>query len=68
MTQPRKIIPTWVERCDIHDGLPTQSMIQARMQDEIDDLRVALEAVTQRLECINACLTTDFCNSMLSSV
>lgn len=36
-------IPTWVERCDIHGGIVSDGMIQARMQEEIDDLRIALE-------------------------
>lgn len=48
----RNHIPTWVERCDILRGT-TESTIQARMQAEIDDLRAALEAARQRLECIN---------------
>ena len=36
-------IKTWVERCDEHpdhqSGLVSNGMIQARMQEEIDDLR-----------------------------
>jgi len=48
----RHHIPTWLERCDINR--PSEhSTIQARMQAEIDDLRAALEAARQRLECIN---------------
>lgn len=38
-------IPTWQERCKKHprhqDGMVTEAMIQARMQEEIDDLRAA---------------------------
>lgn len=35
-------IDTWHERCDKHpdhNGIVTHAMIQARMQEEIDDLR-----------------------------
>lgn len=35
-------IDTWQERCDknkAHDGIVTSVMIQARMQEEIDELR-----------------------------
>jgi hypothetical protein len=36
-------IKTWVERCDEHpdhqSGMVSNGMIQARMQEEIDDLR-----------------------------
>lgn len=56
----RHHIPTWVERCDIHSGLVSESMIQARMQEEIDDLRAALEAARQRLECINQYVNDEF--------
>lgn len=39
-------IKTWVERCDEHpdhqSGMVSNGMIQARMQEEIDDLREAL--------------------------
>lgn len=41
-----KHIPTWGERCDKHPdhaGIVTHGMIQARMQEEIDDLRAELE-------------------------
>jgi len=56
----RKHIPTWVERCDIHAGIVSNTMIQARMQDEIDDLRFALQVALQRLECISQCVTEDY--------
>lgn len=39
-------IKTWQERCETHpdhDGVVTNDMIVARMQEEIDDLRGALE-------------------------
>jgi hypothetical protein len=52
----RQHIPTWVERCDIHEGIVSNSMIQARMQDEIDDLRLALEVAKQTIVCISRCL------------
>ena len=64
MKQPRQIIPTWVERCNIYSGIPTHSMIQERMQSEIDDLRLALESATQKLECISACVTPDLIESL----
>ena len=39
-------IKTWVERCDEHpdhkSGMVSNGMIQARMQEEINDLREAL--------------------------
>jgi|DEB19_MinimDraft_3_1074340.scaffolds.fasta_scaffold08933_2 hypothetical protein len=40
-------IKTWVERCDEHpdhqSGMVSNGMIQARMQEEIDDLREEIE-------------------------
>ena len=40
-------IKTWVERCDEHpdhqSGMVSNGMIQARMQEEIDDLRAEIE-------------------------
>ena len=43
-----KRIKTWYERCEEHPdhqhGMVSKSMIQARMQEEIDELRQALEA------------------------
>lgn len=57
----RNHIPTWLERCDIEDGrVVSNAMIQARMQAEIDDLRAALDAARQRLECINQYVNDDF--------
>jgi len=42
-----KHIKTWYERCEEHpdhqEGIITERMIQARMQEEIDELRQALE-------------------------
>ncbi len=52
----RKHIPTWVERCDIHKGIVSDSMIQARMQEEIDDLRYALTDALKRLDCVRRCV------------
>ena len=41
------MIKTWNERCEDHPdhqtGMISSGMIQARMQEEIDDLRVALK-------------------------
>ena len=40
------MIKTWQQRCDEHpdhDGIVSEGMIQARMQEEIDELRAALE-------------------------
>jgi hypothetical protein len=41
--QKINMIPTWQERCEIHpnhqDGMASHAMIQARMQEEIDELR-----------------------------
>lgn len=57
----RQHIPTWVERCDIHDGrIVSNAMIQERMQAEIDDLRAALEAARQRLECVSQYVNDEF--------
>ena len=43
-----KHIKTWDERCEEHPdhqtGMITERMIQERMQEEIDELRQALEA------------------------
>jgi hypothetical protein len=61
----RKVIPTWVERCDIHTGIVNDSMIQARMQEEIDDLRRALEVALQKLECVSQCVTDDYLKGIL---
>ena len=42
-----RVIKTWNERCEEHPdhqhGMISESMIQARMQEEIDELRQALE-------------------------
>ena len=40
------MIKTWRQRCEEHpdhDGIVSEGMIQARMQEEIDELRNALE-------------------------
>lgn len=40
------MIKTWQQRCEEHpdhDGIVSEAMIQARMQEEIDELRAALE-------------------------
>ncbi len=40
-------IKTWAERCEEHPdnaGVVTSATIQARMQEEIDELRAALDA------------------------
>lgn len=45
-------LKTWQERCEKHpdhqSGIVTNAMIQARMQEEIDELRTALREMTQR--------------------
>lgn len=46
-------IKTWVERCDEHpdhqSGMVSNSMIQARMQEEIDDLRAEIDGLEAEL-------------------
>ena len=40
------IIKTWQERCEEHpdhEGIVTERMIRCRMQEEIDELRQAIE-------------------------
>lgn len=40
------MIKTWRQRCEEHpdhNGIVSEAMIHARMQEEIDDLRAALE-------------------------
>ena len=40
------MIKTWQQRCEEHpdhDGIVSEGMIQARMQEEIDELRAAIE-------------------------
>ena len=40
------MIKTWKQRCEEHpdhDGIVSEGMIQARMQEEIDELRAAIE-------------------------
>jgi len=48
------MIKTWNERCELHpdhqNGMVSERMIQARMQEEIDDLRTALEQPEQQAE------------------
>lgn len=47
------MIKTWQGRCEEHpghNGIVTDGMIQARMQEEIDDLRTANEAFGKRQE------------------
>jgi hypothetical protein len=47
MSREAKRIKTWSERCEEHpdhqERIITERMIQARMQEEIDELRQALE-------------------------
>ena len=46
-------IKTWVERCDEHpdhkSGMVSNGMIQARMQEEIDDLRAENERLRKAI-------------------
>ena len=44
------MIKTWRQRCEEHpdhDGIVSDGMIQARMQEEIDELRAALNQAQQ---------------------
>ena len=44
------MIKTWQQRCEEHpdhDGIVSDGMIQARMQEEIDELRAAIEQPRQ---------------------
>lgn len=44
------MIKTWQQRCEEHpdhDGIVSERMIQARMQEEIDELRAALNQAQQ---------------------
>ena len=46
-----KTIRTWQQRCEEHpdhNGIVTDGMIQARMQEEIDELRAAIEQAHQK--------------------
>ena len=47
-----KHIKTWSERCEEHPdhqmGMISEGMIRARMQEEIDELRQALETEQER--------------------
>jgi len=49
------MIKTWQQRCEEHpdhNGIVTNQMIQARMQDEIDELRAALEQAQEPVACM----------------
>ena len=54
-------IKTWVERCNDHPdhqtGMISHSMIQTRMQEEIEDLRAEVERLRAALNSIarNTC-------------
>ena len=46
-------IKTWVQRCELHpahNGIVTHEMVRGRMQEEIDELRAAMEADAFLLE------------------
>ena len=47
-------IKTWTERCNEHpdhqSGMVSNGMIQARMQEEIDDLRAKIELLNQTID------------------
>ena len=53
-------IKTWTERCDDHPdhqtGMISHSMIQARMQEEIEDLRAEVERLRAEVEKLRAAL------------
>jgi hypothetical protein len=45
-------IPTWLERCETHpahNGQITEMLVQARMQEEIDELRAEIERLRAAL-------------------
>lgn len=47
------MIKTWQERCEEHpdhEGIVTEGMIRARMQDEIDDLRAEIARLTTTMD------------------
>jgi len=47
------MIKTWQQRCEEHpdhDGIVSEGMIKARMQEEIDDLRAAIEQAQEPVE------------------
>ena len=51
------MIKTWQQRCEEHpdhNGIVTNRMIQARMQEEIDELRAALEQAQAGIETLHA--------------
>lgn len=57
-------IKTWTERCDDHPdhqtGMISHSMIQARMQEEIEDLRAEVERLREVIRTIRArCVEMD---------
>jgi hypothetical protein len=58
MSREAKRIKTWSERCEEHpdhqERIITERMIQARMQEEIDELRQALEEKKEPFEYWNA--------------
>lgn len=48
----KKHIKTWVERCEEHpdhNGIVSERMIKARMQEEIDELREEYERLRKAL-------------------
>lgn len=53
------MIKTWQERCEEHpdhEGIVTEGMIRARMQDEIDELRAENERLkAERDELLKVC-------------
>jgi hypothetical protein len=48
------MIPTWRERCEVHpdhqSGMVTSNMIERRMQEEIDELRLFYEGMKKVME------------------
>lgn len=54
-------IKTWAERCDEHPdhaGVVTWAIVQARMQEEIDELRAALDTPLSQEQVTTAWLST----------
>lgn len=65
------MIKTWQQRCEEHpdhEGIVSYGMVQARMQEEIDDLREALEEVEELREALKAELERTFTDEQISDL
>lgn len=64
-----KPIPTWRERCETHpdhNGIVTRAMIEARMVEEIDDLRAEVERLRGEAAVMRELLRR--CNAVLLTI